>query len=253
MAQPDIDYGPGWERKQITFWISRQRRQDLMAIALGLPKPATPSDALAFAIDIACARQSTGQLDPAELRDTIDAAVTQGLNDATQAIGTQAQAIEQMDQRLRSIHQFIAKLAAETGAEGVENPAEEVGPLPASAALRFRAWLDRSIAKAGVKPNRSAVVRASWHSVSRISDRFMSVDFNASLVAIDGKATSSALAAQSSTVRFDQLEAPHPFAAADWSALLYLVCQPVGNGWVVQAYRPGPKGAAGVSIGQARI
>jgi hypothetical protein len=253
MDQNDIDFGPGWERKQITFWISQQRRKDLMAIALGLPKPVTPSDALAFAIDLARTHQSTGQLDPAGLMDTIDAAVTQGLNDATEAICTQAQAIQQMDQRLRSIHQFIAKLAAETGADGVENPAEEVERLPASAALRFRAWLDRSIAKAGVKPNRSAVVRASWHSVSRISDRFMAVDFNASLAAIDGKAISAALAAQSSTVRFDMLETAHPFAAADWSALIYLVCQLVGNGWVVQAYRTGSDGATSKSIGQARV
>ena len=53
MAQTDIDFGPGWERKQITFWMSQQRRQDLMTIARGLPKPATPSDALASAIDLA--------------------------------------------------------------------------------------------------------------------------------------------------------------------------------------------------------
>lgn len=253
MAQTDIDLGPGWERQQITFWISPQRRQDLMAIALGLPKHATPSDALAAAIDLARAHQATGQADPAELMDTIDAAVAGGFNDASQAIGAQAQAIERMDQRLRSIHQFIATLAAEAGAQGLEEPAEEIERLPASAALRFRAWLDRSIAKAGCKPQRSAVVRAQWHAVSRISERFMAVDFKASLAAIDGKAPSAAIAAESSTVRFDLLEAAHPFANADWSALLYLVCQPTGNGWIVHAHRMGPDGTVGEAVGQAKV
>ncbi|MGC4077718.1 MAG: hypothetical protein QM702_11955 [Rubrivivax sp.] len=54
-------------------------------------------------------------------------------------------------------------------------------------------------------------------------------------------------------MRFDLLEAAHPFANAEWSALLYLVCQPVGNGWVVHAHRMGPDGTVGEAIGQAKV
>lgn len=244
--------GPGWERQQVSFWITPQRRQDLLALAQGLTAGATPSDVIASAIAVARSQMHADPSGPADLADAIDAAIGGAMAETRSAVHAQGHAIDEMGKGLRSIHALLAALAGEEGLQETDGIGALAGHGHPAAPQAFRLWLEASLAAAGGRPQRSAVARASWHGVSRVSDRLVAVDFSASIAAIDGKQAAPALAAASTIVRFDLLDATHPFATADWGAQLYFVCQPVGNGWVVHAHRAGTDGAAGAAIGQAR-
>lgn len=250
-AQAANGMGPGWDRKQVSFWITPQRRQDLLALAQGLPAGATPSDVIAAAIATARAQLDASQSNPAELADSIDSAIADGMLNTRRAVEGQSQAIHEMGKGLRSIHALLAALAGEEGLQESGGQAEPGGG-GIAAPQGFRQWLEASLIAAGGRPQRSAVARATWSAVGRISDRLVAVDFMASLAAIDGKPVAPALATASTAVRFDLLEANHPFATVDWAAQLYFVCQPVGSGWVIHAHRAGPDGAAGAAIGRAK-
>ena len=236
----------------MSFWITPRRRQDLLALAQGLPTGATPSDAIASAIAIARSQMRADPSGPADLADAIDAAIGGAMAETQRAVQAQGHAIDEMGKGLRSIHALLAALAGE---EGLQETAV-IGALAEhdhpAAPQAFGQWLEAILKSAGGRPQRSAVARASWHAVSRVSDRLVAVDFSASLAAIDGRPIAPDLAASSTTVRFDLMEASHPFAIADWGAALYFVSQPVGNGWVVHAHRAGPDGTAGAAIGQAK-
>lgn len=251
MTQDANGIGPGWERQQISFWITPQRREDLMALAQGLPAGATPSDVIAAAIVAARAQLDASQSNPAELADSIDSAIANGLSETRKAVEGQNQALNEMGKGLRSIHALLAALAGEDGLQEAGGQAA-LGPGGVAPPQGFRQWLEASLAAAGGRPQRSAVARATWSAVGRISDRLVAVDFMASLAAIDGKPVAPALAISSTAVRFDVLEANHPFATVDWAAQLYFVCQPVGSGWVIHAHLAGPDGSAGAAIGQAK-
>ena len=70
--------GAGWERQQITFWLTPQRRRDLLTLAQGLPAGATPSDAIASAITAARSHLQAGRPDSADFADAIDSKVSPG-------------------------------------------------------------------------------------------------------------------------------------------------------------------------------
>lgn len=162
--------GPGWNRQQITFWLSPRRRKNLMAIAKDLPPGASPSDALASAIDLALGgRMAAEQFNSDELVDSIDSAVACGFADARKTMESQGRAIEEMAASLRSIHALIAAVAGEDVATTECLGAAPARPLPPGA-LRFRDWLEASLARAGSQPQRSAVARASWRGVERDSE-----------------------------------------------------------------------------------
>jgi hypothetical protein len=252
MTQAAKRMGPGWERQQVSFWITPQRRQDLLALAQGLPTGATPSDVIATAIAVARSQMHASSSSTADLADAIDVAISSAMTDTRSAVRTQSHAIDEMSKGLRSIHALLAALAGEEGLHETNGIGSLAGYGHPAAPQAFKQWLEASLALAGGRPQRSAVAKASWQGVSRVSDRLVAVDFSASLAAIDGKPIASALAASSTTVRFDLLEASHPFATVQWAAQLYFVCQPVGNGWVIHAHRAGPDGTAGAAIGQAK-
>lgn len=252
-AQAANGMGPGWDRQQVSFWITPQRRQDLLALAQGLPTGATPSDVIASAIAVARAQMHADPSGRADLADAIGAAIGGAMAETRSAVQAQGHAIGEMGKGLRSIHALLAALAGEEGLQEADGVGALVGHGHAAAPQAFRQWLEAGLASAGGRPQRSAVAKASWHAVSRVSDRLVAVDFSASLAVIDGKPVAPALAASSTTVRFDLLEASHPFATADWGAQLYFVCQPVGNGWVVHAHISSPDGTPGAPLGQAKV
>ena len=239
--------GAGWQRDQVSFWLTTQRRHDLMAIANQLPAGCTPSDAIARAIDLARIHLASGSLDPAELMDAVDTALARGLSETRDSIDTQTLAIADLSQGMKSIHRLLSALA----------DGEDVGPALAGGAPRkpplFRDWLDNEAAKAGGRPTRSAVASGCWHSVERISDRMVAVDFEATLVALDGKRLETTEPAEPSIVRFDLLDSSHPFATADWTSKLFFVCQPMTNGWMVHLHQAAADGSAGKAISKAQI
>lgn len=238
--------GAGWNRTQASYWITQQRRQDLMSIALQLPAGATPTDAITRAIELARAHVAGGQLDQAELLDAVDTSIASGFAATREALEGQAAAIADMGKGLRSIHRLLTELA---GAEGID-----AGPALAGEAKAppFRDWLNSQLALAGLRPQRSAVASGQWRSVERAGEKSASVEFNLELAAVDGKPVAPELLPQASRARFEGLEAAHPFATADWQARLFFVCQPVGSEWVVHLHKSGQDGSAGAAIGQAR-
>lgn len=238
--------GPGWDRNQVSFWLNPSRRQDLMEIALKLQGEPTPSDAIARAIQIARDHLESDGIDPADLLDTIDAAVASGYANARDAIDEQASAILDLSRDMRKVHSLLAALSDEEGFDSAGFGGDQAKP------PSMRDWLEGQVIKAGAKPQRSAVALGWWHAIERASDRMVSVDFSLSLAAIDGKPVPPAQAAESTTARFELIESSHPFATADWSTRLFFVCQPVGNEWVIHLHRAGQDGAAGAAIGQAQ-
>ena len=246
MTTPE-NLGPGWNRNQVSFWLNPSRREDLMEIALKLQGDPTPSDAIARAIQIARDHLESDGIDPADLMDTIDAAVASGYANARDAIDEQASAILGLSRDMRKVHSLLAALADEEGFDCAGFGGDQAKP------LSIRAWLDGQVIKAGAKPQRSAVALGWWHAIERASDRMVSVDFSLSLAAIDGKPVPTAQAAESTIARFELIESSHPFATADWSTRLFFVCQPVGNEWVIHLHRAGQDGAAGAAIGQAKL
>ena len=238
--------GPGWQRDQVSFWLTPQRRHDLMAIACQLPAGCTPSDALARAIELARTHLATGSLDPAEVMDAVDTALAQGLSETRDSIDTQTLAIADLSQGLKSIHRLLSALA-----DGEDAPSSLSSSMPRKP-LHFRDWLDAEVAKAGGRPSRSAVATGCWRSVERVSERLIAVDFEATLIALDGNRLDTTGTASPSIARFDLLEPSHPFATADWTTRLFFVCQPSGSGWGIHAHRANPDGSAGAAIGQAK-
>lgn len=238
--------GPGWDRNQVSFWLNPSRRQDLMEIATRLQGEPTPSDALARAIQIAHdhLESDNDKIDPSDLIDAIDTALVSGFASAKDAIDEQASAIMDLNRDMRKVHSLLAALANEEGFDGAGIGGDQARP------PSMRAWLEGQIIKAGSKPQRSAVALGWWHAIERASDRMVSVDFNLSLAAIDGKPVPITQAAEATIVRFELIESSHPFATADWSTRLFFVCQAVGNEWVIHLHRAGQDGAAGAAIGQ---
>ncbi len=171
--------GPGWDRNQVSFWLNPSRRQDLMDIALKLQGVPTPSDAIARAIQIARDHLAADEFDPADLLDTIDAAVASGYANARDAIDEQASAILGLSRDIRKVHSLLAALADEEGFDGAGFGADQSKP------PSMRVWLEGQVIKAGAKPQRSAVALGWWHAIERASDRMVSVDFSLSLAAID--------------------------------------------------------------------
>lgn len=238
--------GPGWQRDQVSFWLTAQRRHDLVAIANQLPSGCTPSDALARAIDLARIHLASGSLDPAELMDAVDTSLARGLSETRDSIDTQTLAIADLSQGMKSIHRLLSALA----------DGEDLGPALSGAGLNkpplFRDWLDNESAKAGGRPTRSAVATGCWHSVERVSERLVAVDFEATLVALDGKRLETTEPSEPSIARFDLLDPSHPFATADWTSKLFFVCQPMANGWMVHLHQAASDGSAGKAIGRSQ-
>lgn len=238
--------GPGWQRDQVSFWLTPQRRHDLMAIASQLPAGCTPSDALARAIEMARIHLASGSLDPAEVMDAVDTALAQGLSETRDSIDTQTLAIADLSQGMKSIHRLLTALA-----DG-EDLGPSLTPPGASKPALFRDWLDAESAKAGGRPTRSAVATGRWHSIERTTDRMVAVAFEATLATLDGKQVEPHREAEPAIARFELLELTHPFATADWTARLFFVCQPVANGWIVHLHQAAADGSAGHAVGRAQ-
>ena len=161
MTQEANGTGAAWERQQISFWLTPQRRRDLLTLAQGLPAGATPSDAIASAITAARSHLQAGRPDSADFADAIDSAVANGLSETRKAVASHGQAIAEMEKGLRSIHALLAALAGEEGlreADGMD--ALDAPALPATTQT-FRQWLEASLARAGGRPKRSAVAKAT--------------------------------------------------------------------------------------------
>ena len=251
MTQAQPEPGPGWGRKQITFWLTPARKAGLMDIANGMAG-ATPSDALARAIDIARERLRAGGADPSEIIDaveSVDARIADAIAEARDHFDTQQKAIAGLATDLRAFNRHLAELAGGDGADSGEiEPATGVATYTEPPS--FQQWMSASLRKAGARPKRSAVARASWEKVGRASAGFVAIDFRLSLATIDGQPVALALASQSSVARFGLQPETDPMSRPQWGEQMYFVCQPAGAGWVVHAHRAGADGSAGSAIGR---
>lgn len=236
-----------WERSQITFWFNEKRRGDLKAIAAGLPEDATPSDALARAIELARAYQASEGMSAIERLDELDASLDIKLDGVRDCIDLQSQKIQRLEQGLRSIHELISAVSEASDPDnGIDSDSDS------GAAIDFKTWLDSTVARNGGKPERSAIAVAAWRQSAWVTEKLVSLDFMVHVATIDSKAVAKS-SNEPSLARLGLVDATSALGQTHSSKPIFFVCQPVENGWVLHAHAGNDDGRAGELIGKIRI
>ena len=236
-----------WERSQVTFWLGAQRRGELKAIAAGLPEDATPSDALARAIELALAYQASESMNAIERVDELDASLDIKLDGVRDCIDLQSQKIQRLEQGLRSLHELISAVSEAPDPDtGFESDGDS------GAAIDFKTWLDSTVAMNGGKPERSAIAVAAWRQSAWVTEKLVSLDFMVHVATVDSKAVDRN-ANEPRLARLGLVDASSALGQTHSSNPIFFVCQPVENGWVLHAHAANSDGRAGELIGKIRI
>ena len=247
MSSENNKTSKSWERPQITFWLNAQRRGDLKAIATSLPECATPSDALARAIDLARAYQASEGMNAIERVDELDSALDIKLDGVRDCIDLQSQKIQRLEQSLRSIHQLISAVS-----EGSEQDNGSLSDGGSDTATDFKTWLDSSVAMNGGRPERSAIAVAAWRQSTWVTEKLVSLDFMVHVATIDSKAVGRN-ANEPHLARLGLVDSASALGQTHSNNPIFFVCQPVENGWVLHAHAANSDGRAGELIGKIRI
>lgn len=238
--------GPGWDRQQVSLRLTPERRTELLALFPDAGPVFTPTDAIDRALEIS--RQARWEESRRLLeRDEIGDAFRSEAANALGLLERQGADIEQILLSLRGLRQLMSTIADAPDPDSFSPiPAPEQSPIP------FRGWLEEAMRKAGVRAQRSVIVRAPWQRRLSLAPGMASLDLMAELVAVDG-ALVVRPASFPERSRIDLIDLAHPLCNLELPRPMFLVCQVVGNGWIAHAHHATMEGQPGNAIGSHRI
>ncbi len=246
-AKPAAAGKAGWERDQFTVRMTDLRRDCLRLISDGMPAGTTPNDAFDRALEMALAKvDSEPGSSPemlARLDDLEELVAEMGRERAAEAAAQRAVEAETLAQ-VRSVAALISAVAAmpasrhggDDDGQGDDISHEaRVEPVVA-----LRAWLD-----ANGKGLQSFDCVGRWRTMSRLTDRFVAVDFEVAAPSRTG---------ERSVVRVEPVDAASPLARVDQVAAVSLSCRRLpGAGWTVGARRLNQDRSIGPAICEFRV
>lgn len=226
----------GWDRVNFNVRLTKARRQQLKTLAASLADGATPVDALDRALALAL-QPKTGQVDDQRMDDLEDLIAAHDMKTEFE-FGQIGEGLGRVNKALGDLRALISTFSEQE---------DDARPVPDSQApLPFRAWIAREMAARHIKGTREAMVRLSWRSMAAPNARIADIDFDATLISVDGKPARVA-AAGLVGVRFS-VDPKSEFAGCWRRGPMALRCQARAEGWKIDVHSLRDDGGAGELI-----
>lgn len=221
----------GWDRVNFNVRLTKRRREQLKSLAADLPLTATPVDVVDRAIALALQARA-GHVAGERLYDLEDLIEQHAMKSLFE--------FDKMGEGLGAVKKSMDDLRALISAvAGTEERPHAGGDR--AAPLAFGPWMDRELAARKLQRPREAVVRAAWRATAMKSQRVVYMDFDATLISVDGKPARVA-AAGLAGVRFEA-DLSSDLAAAWRHGPLALRCVALTSGWKLHAHQAGQDGS----------